>query len=245
MTRKQMLYSAAGLIVAIIVLDGAVSLYRASDRSSGPLDLSMVSKIRVTGMASNIEISADQEAPYTAELFGERRGWGAIWHSGWFADGCPSEGSMRIDGDTLLVDVGEGSRFFDWSDCEMTLSANLRSDAAVMIDQQASRSEIRGDFSVLQIRSDAGDVRFTGHAEHLSLSGAALRARLVYDKVRQSVAIAISGKMLDATVTCLVPTPVSYAVEAVASYVDSALPNTPGAKPEILIRGEMARVRIE
>jgi len=42
-----------------------------------------------------------------------------------------------------------------------------------------------------------------------------------------------------------VPTPVSYLVEAVASYVDSALPNTPGAKPSITLRGEMLRARIE
>jgi hypothetical protein len=33
-------------------------------------------------------------------------------------------------------------------------------------------------------------------------------------------------------------------VDAVASYVDSALPNTPGAKPDITIRGEMVHATI-
>jgi hypothetical protein len=115
----------------------------------------------------------------------------------------------------------------------------------VVIDQKAARARLAGVFSAIDIRSDAGDLSFEGHATDVSLSGAALRARLTYDRVMQDETIAIAGQMLDASVKFLVPTPVSYLVEAVASYVDSALPNTPGAKPAITIRGEMVRTRIE
>lgn len=86
---------------------------------------------------------------------------------------------------------------------------------------------------------------FTGHAASVAVSGAALRARLAFERVLNTEEIRISGAMLDASLRFFVPTPISYGVEAVASYVDSALPNTPGAKPDIRIRGEMARVRIE
>ena len=48
-----------------------------------------------------------------------------------------------------------------------------------------------------------------------------------------------------ATLRFVQPTTISYLVEATASFVDSALPNTPGAKPSITIRGEMLRARIE
>lgn len=104
---------------------------------------------------------------------------------------------------------------------------------------------LSGDFSDLRVDSDAGDFAFTGHAAKIAVSGAALRAQLAFERVINTEEIRISGQMLDATVRFLVPTPVSYGVEAVASYVNSALPNTPGAKPDIRITGEMARVRIE
>lgn len=245
MKRRTILLSVAGVIVAMLAIDRGVSLISASDSLSGPLDLAGVSKVRVTGTASEISINADADMPQVAELSGERHGWGALWHSSWFSNSCPAEGTMQRDGDTLTVDVGRGGRFFDWSDCTMILTANLQPGATVIIDQRAARTQLDGEFGALDIRSDAGDIAFTGHAASIAVSGAALRARLTFERVMQNEAIAISGTMLDATVRFLQPTPVSYLVETVASYVDSALPNTPGAKPSITIRGEMARVRIE
>lgn len=245
MKTRSILLSIAGTILALGVLDAAVAFVATRDSVAGPLDLSHVARIRVEGAASDIVITARADAPLVAEMKGERRGWGAVWHSGWFSGGCPAQGSMRIDGDTLIVDVGKAQRFFDWSDCMMELSANLKPEAAVVIDQKAARARLTGDFSVVDIRSDAGDFSFEGHATDVSISGAALRARLVYDRVMQNETIAIAGQMLDASLKFLVPTPVSYLVEAVASYVDSALPNTPGARPAINIRGEMVRTRIE
>ncbi len=239
------LLSVAGTIIALALIDGAVAFVSTRDSLAGPVDLSKVSTIRVEGSASDIRISTGVEGPHIAELRGERHGWGAIWRSGWFSDACPARGAMRIDGDTLIVDVGRSPRVFDWSDCTMELAADIRPGAAVIIDQKAARTRLDGDFSAVDIRSDAGDISLDGHAENLTISGAALRARITFKRVTQNETIAISGKMLDATLRFLQPTAVSYLVEATASFVDSALPNTPGAKPAILIRGDMLRARIE
>ncbi|MGV8936077.1 MAG: hypothetical protein ACOH2J_03080 [Allorhizobium sp.] len=247
MNRKTILLSVAGLIGTVIIIDAAVALISASDSLAGPVDLAGVSKIRVEGTASDITISADSSRPLVAELKGERHGWGALWHSGWFSDSCPTAGSLSIDSETLVVNVGRQPRLLGWSgwsDCTMTLSANLKPEASVVIAQQAARARISGDYAAVEIHSDAGDLSFQGHAQSMSLEGAALRARLVYDRVTNNETIAISGAMLDAGITFLVPTPISYLVEAVGSYVDSALANTPGAKPAITIRGAMVRATI-
>lgn len=245
MKNRHVFYSVAGVAVALVLLNGTVSLYTAGESMTEPLDLSSVSNIRVTGTASHIRISAGAEGALTARFTGERRGWGAVWKSSWFSDACPPRGSMQVEGDTLTVTVGEGARTFDWSDCSMTLTANVQPGAAVRIDQQAARTELSGNFSLVDVKSDAGDVSLAGHAQIVSVSGAALRARLAFDTVTHDETIAISGKMLDARVSFKEPTEVSYSVEARASYVDSSLPNTPGAMPAISIRGEMAHVRID
>lgn len=155
---------------------------------------------------------------------------------------------MTREGDTLTVDMGERGGFFGWSDrddCTLSLTAQLAPEAMVSIRQNAARIRLSGDFSAIDVDSDAGDFAFSGHAATVTASGAALRARLAFERVMNTEEIRISGKMIDTSVRFLTPTPVSYGVEAVASYVDSALANTPGARPDIRIRGEMVRVRIE
>lgn len=66
-----------------------------------------------------------------------------------------------------------------------------------------------------------------------------------FKTISKDETILLSGRMMDATLRFLTPTSISYLVEATASYIDIALPNTPGAHPAITIRGEMVRARIE
>lgn len=248
MRKRTILLSILGGLVGLAILDGSVRLIRASDQISGPIDLSGVTRLEVTGAASDISISTRGDGATEAVLSGTRRGWGAIWRSGWFAGDCTGQAQMSRDGDTLRVDMGERGGFFgwnDWDDCTLTLTARLAPEASVSIRQNAARMRLSGDFAEIKVDSDAGDFAFTGHAASVLVAGAALRANLAFERVMNTEEIRISGKMLDATLRFLVPTPVSYGIEAVASYVDSALPNTPGAKPDIRIKGEMARVRIE
>ncbi|WP_245137696.1 hypothetical protein [Peteryoungia algae] len=247
MRKRTIFLSILGGLVGLAILDGGVQMIRASDAISGPVDLSGVTQLSVTGAASDITISTRGDGARQATLSGTRRGWGAIWRSGWFAGDCAGRARMTRDGDRLTVDMGDRSGFFgwnDWDDCTLTLEATLAPDASVSITQNAARMRLDGDFSQVDVRSDAGDFALAGHATQVAVEGAALRAKLTFDRVVQDEMVLLSGKMLDATLRFLVPTTISYAVEAVASYVDSALPNTPGARPDITIRGEMVHATI-
>lgn len=244
MRKKTIFLGLAASFAAIIALDAALSLWTSEARASDPVDLAAVNRIEVRGAASRISVNTDGAAPFEARLVGTRSGWGALWRSSWFDDGCAMTGSMRVERGSLIVDTGDAPYDFDWDDCRLELKANLRPDAAVLIDQRASAIKLAGDFSVLDIKSDAGDVDVEGHADAISLSGAALRARIAFDEVRKSETIRLMGKMMDATLIFPAGSVISYAVESIASYIDSALPNTSGAKPEILIRGDMVRTTI-
>lgn len=239
-------------IIAIFSIFGAGGWQSSSAAAHvQSLDLARVERIEVNGQGANLRISAKTSAPFTAELESRRHGWGALWRSVWVGDVCAGGTSMRIDGITLKVDVGRRWPsgwwwdWSDWSDCTATLTANLPPQAFVKIDQDASKVVLTGDFSTVEVNSTAGDVAIDGHVDVLSLSGAALRARVVYEKVMNNESIAISGKMLDASLRFMMATPISYRVESTMSYVDSHLPNTPGAKPAIRIHGDMAHVVIE
>lgn len=245
MRKRTIVLSILGGLVGLAVIDGSLQMIRASDAISGPVDLTGVTRLAVTGAASDISISTRGDGAREAVLSGTRHGWGAIWRSGWFAGDCTGQARMTRDGDTLTVDMGERGGFFGWNDCTLSLNAQLAPEAMVSIHQNASRIRLSGDFSVIDVDSDAGDFAFSGHAASVAATGAALRALLAFERVTNTEEIRISGKMLDATVRFLTPTPISYGVEAIASYVDSALANTPGARPDIRIRGEMVRVRIE
>jgi hypothetical protein len=247
MRKRTILLSILGGFVGLAIIDGSVQLIRASDQISGPIDLAGITRLEVTGAASDISISTVGDGAAEAVLSGTRRGWGAIWRSGWFAGDCAGQASMSRDGDTLRVDMGERGGFFGWNDwdgCTLTLSAQLKPEASVSIRQNAARMRLNGDFATVDVYSDAGDFALAGHATQVAVEGAALRAKLTFERVMQNETVLVAGKMLDASIRFLVPTAISYGVDAVASYVDSALPNTPGAKPDITIRGEMVHATI-
>lgn len=247
MRKRTIVLSILGGLVGLAILDGSVQMIRADEAISGPLDLTGVTRLEVTGAASDIVISTRGDGAREAVLTGTRRGWGALWRSAWFSPGCARQGRMSRDGTTLTVDMGDRGGFFGWNDlddCTLTLDATLAPDVAVSINQNAARMRLDGDFSSIDVSSDAGDFSLVGHATRVAVDGAALRARLTFDRVMRNEAVLVSGTMLDASIRFLVPTTISYGVDAVASYVDSALANTPGAQPAITIRGEMVHATI-
>jgi hypothetical protein len=244
MHKKTLILGLAAGVGAILFLDATVSAFVSEARASDPVDLSSVNRIEVRGAASRVSVRTDKTAPFEAQLKGTRSGWGALWRSSWFDDGCAMTGTLHVERGSLIVDTGAAPYDLDWDDCRLELKANLKPEAAVLIDQRASAIKLAGEFSVVDIASDAGDVDVEGHADAISLSGSALRARIAFDVVRKSETIRLMGKMMDATLIFPAGVAISYAVQSVASYIDSALPNAPGAKPEILIRGDMVRTTI-
>jgi hypothetical protein len=114
----------------------------------------------------------------------------------------------------------------------------------VSIEQKALKARLSGSFSSVEIKSDAADVDFVGHAQNVDIRGKATRANLVFDAIRQDEAVAISSKMLDVYLGFGSGTAISYLIDAKASFVDSALPSTAGAKPSIVIKGDFVRSTI-
>ncbi|MFP5077691.1 hypothetical protein ACLE20_10315 [Rhizobium sp. YIM 134829] len=241
--KGKILLTATGTIAALLLLGQALTLFDQPAYASVPLDLAAVDRIDISGSASRIRVTADPARRFEARLTAERSGWG-VWRSLWYDPTCRPETALSVANGTATIDTGPSTDLLGWDECLPTLTANIRPGTALKIDQQAAKIELAGDFLSVDVNAAAGDMQLDGHAERLTLTGAALRARLVFDTVRNSETIRLLGTMMQANLVFPLGTAVSYLVETTASYVDSQLPNTPGAKPEIEIRGSMVHATI-
>jgi hypothetical protein len=230
----------ARLTASILLMSALPASAESGDEQR--LDLTGITAISITGDASSIVLTT-ADAPFEATLGGRRSGWFANWYSAFFASDCRSAGRMRVEGGTLHVDVG--APWPDPSDCVVALKANLPRASTVTIEQAAAQVSLDGDFSAVSLDSKAADISFRGHASSLLVKGDALRSNLTFDKVDNTETIALDARALDLTLSFVAGTKVSYTVEAGAALVDSALPNTLGAKPAIDIKASFLRARIE
>lgn len=207
------------------------------------LDLAGVSAVVISGEASSVRLTTSASAPYQATIGSRREGWFARWYSSWFANDCSLANDMKLEASTLRIDVAPSS-WLDPSDCRVEISANIQPESSVSIDQAALQASMVGSFSTIAINSKAADVSLDGHASTVELKGDALRANLAFGSVRQDENIAITGKALDATLSFGKGVAVSYSVAATASFVDSTITNTAGAKPSVVIKGDFVRAII-
>ena len=150
---------------------------------------------------------------------------------------------MKREASTLRIDVAPSS-WLDPSDCKVEINANIAPESSVSIEQAALLASMTGNFSSIAITGKAADVSLDGHASSIDLRGEALRVNLAYGSIRQDETIAIAGKALDATLSFGRQVPISYSVIASASFVDSSLANTAGAKPSVVIKGDFVRATI-
>ncbi|MBP0581768.1 hypothetical protein J8I29_20740 [Labrys sp. LIt4] len=231
------------LIIAALVIAASWMAPGGARSSLGQLDAGSVTSVTITGPAGLIRLSAGRDGPYRAELRSRPEGWFAFWRSSWASSGCENAGSIRLDGTQLRVDTGSRT-WFGNSDCRLELTATLPENVAVSIEQDATSSHLSGSFASLDVKSRAGDIALDGHARHVSIEGNAIRARLSYTRIEQDEDIDLGGNAIDAELTFAGAEAVNYAVSGHASLVDSTLPNRPGAKPSIAIKGDFLRVRI-
>ncbi|QEN88089.1 hypothetical protein FZC33_18085 [Labrys sp. KNU-23] len=210
---------------------------------TGEFDVGTVTAVRVTGPAGLVRLSASRGGPYRAELRSRPEGWFGFWRSNWSAGGCANAGSIRLVGTQLQVDTGNRA-WFGASDCRLELDASLPEGVAVSIEQDATSSQLSGNFASLDVDSRAGDIALDGHARTVSIEGNAIRARLSYARVDQDESITLGGNAIDAELRFAGAEAVNYAVSGHASLVDSTLPNKPGVRPAIAIKGNFLRVRI-
>jgi hypothetical protein len=207
------------------------------------IDVSAIRQVVISGDASSIRISTNSDEPYRAQTQGWRDGWFTGWYSSWFFNGCEDESRMQVDGTTLTIAVG-ASKWFDLSDCTPEVAVNIPAGGAVRVDQQAVMARFDGEFSSLGLSTKAADITLQGHASKVDISGTAVRAHLVYDRLNDDETINVSARTVDSYLGFGKDVPIDYTVTAKASLIDSVRPSVAGAKPVVTIRAEYARTTI-
>lgn len=207
------------------------------------LETVSVTAVAITGEASSIVLSTRTDRPYRATIDGRRRGWFASWYSSWFFEDCSGTAAMRIDGTTLRVDVSDGG-WFDTSDCAVEVEANVPAGAVVSVEQSAFVANLSGRFGGIALAGKAIDAAIEGAARDIDIDGDAVRARIAFDTANGAETVSIDADALDADLSFGEGAAISYRVEATTALVDSALANTPGAKPAVSIKGKFVRATI-
>ena len=230
-------------ILGLLSFANAALASPASGDAGKTLDLAGVNAVVISGEASSVRLTTSASAPYQATIGSRREGWFARWYSSWFANDCSLASDMKLEASTLRIVVAPSS-WLDPSDCRVEINADIQPESSVSIDQAALKASMAGNFSTIAISSKAADVSLDGHASTVELKGDALKANLAFGSVRQDENIAITGKALDATLSFGKGAAISYSVTATASFVDSTLPSTAGAKPSVVIKGDFVRAII-
>ncbi|WAJ27785.1 hypothetical protein [Antarcticirhabdus aurantiaca] len=230
----------------LLLASAAVAVLATLPAASGgeaPIDLAGVTAVRITGESSEVRLSAGAAAPPRATFGSRRTGWFARWSSSWVGSACPDRASARIEGETLIVDVGAAG-WLDLSDCVAEIDASLPAGASVVLDQPAASLNLDGDFGDVTVRARAADLSLDGHAATIAVESDAARTRIAFARVEGTEDVRLTGKAMDAQLSFPAGVPVSWRVTAAASFVDGRIPNTPGARPQVAIDGEFVRATI-
>ncbi|MFD2263958.1 hypothetical protein ACFSM5_13735 [Lacibacterium aquatile] len=204
------------------------------------LPIQDITAVIVTGDASAIDVTSDPGRPYRVSLAVRRSGWFGNWSSNWFYNSCRDNSRIWKEGPELRVAVVESTGFGS-SDCTVELKVNMPASAHVSITQKAARVALTGAYGDVDLDLRAGDVTLKGDVRTVAVRGDAVRANLSFGIVE---AVTVDVAMLDVFLGFAPGSDISYRVDAAASFVDSALPNTPGAKPSVLVRADAARATI-
>ncbi|MBA8876540.1 hypothetical protein [Phyllobacterium myrsinacearum] len=232
------------LITALLLLFETVTPSAAqAEQTKAPLDIGQINSVMITGEASRIEFAAGDPGPYQARIIATRSGWFSGWYSSWFSDACATHTTMEIKDRALLIHV-VNAPLLSLSDCEVLIRANLPANGDVSIEQAALQARLTGDYGTVRVKGHAADFALDGHVASLDISGDAVRSDLRFARITNSEMIWFDSRALDASFTFGKDVPISYAVDAKASFIDSKRDSTPGAKPSISIKSDYARVTI-
>ncbi len=224
------------LLSTVVALSGCNNEPSPATKSVATDDVNLV---KISGDASLIRLTTQEDEKWQSIMTAKPSGW----LSGWFYNDCKAKGDMVVTGQTLLI-TSRNSDWYDLSECSTDLQINLPRDASVTIDQPAFKADFQGQFSGLDIDTRAADIALSGSAQTVKIHGDAFRTRLQFDDTARPEQIDIAGRALDTSLQFPKGTVVSYRIHAKASMFDSKLPNTPDAKPEILISGDAVRTKI-
>ena len=205
------------------------------------LDISHITAVRITGVASHIALSTTT-GNYQASIGTRHTGWFSWWYSSWFFNDCSTTSRMWLNGTTLRIQVTPQSPS---SNCTVEIQARLPAGIGVSITQSAADVQMHGNYASIRVRGEAANFSLHGDVGELILHGRALHAQLRYSRVRRDESVRIDANSLAVDISFPRGTRISYDVRAHAALVNSALANTPGAQPAIAITGDyvMATIR--
>lgn len=224
------------LLSAILTLSGCSNETSTSERT---VATDGIKSVTISGDASLIRLNAKDDQKQQAVMSAKPSGW----LSGWFYNDCKSQGEMIVSGQTLLIKA-QNSGWYDLSECSTDLQINLPRNAGVTINQPAFKADLQGQFADMNIETRAADISLQGAATSVRIRGDAFRTRLQFDGTTEPQQIDIAGRALDTSLIFPKGTSVNYRIHSKASLLDAKLPNTQGAKPEIVISGDYARTEI-
>lgn len=224
------------LLSALLILSGCNNETQMLEKSAAT---DGINAIKISGDASLIRLTTQENQQMLAVMSAKPSGW----LSGWFYNECKANGEMVVTAQTLLIKA-RNSDWYDLSECSSYLEINLPRNVSVEIDQPAFKADLQGEFSGVNIETRAADIALSGSAQTVKIRGDAFRTRLQFDAKSQPEKIDIAGRALDTSLHFPKGTAVSYHIQSKASMLDSKLPNTPDAKPEILISGDYTRTEI-
>ncbi|PWJ83703.1 hypothetical protein C7441_10895 [Pseudaminobacter salicylatoxidans] len=205
------------------------------------VDLSKsVTDVRIDSPAGEVTITTATGQPYRASIRARESGSNS---SDSFLEACQALASIGVQGAALVVKVAP-STSSDLDDCSYDINANIPANADVAIRQYGLQASLNGDFKSVTTRTNAVRLLLQGHATALSMESQAVDADISFAQVNHNETIDISSKALNATLDFGGAQPISYSAEGVASWVDSQLPSTPGAKPSIRLKAMSVRATI-
>jgi hypothetical protein len=232
------------LFVSILLLFQTLTPVAArAEALKAPLDIAQIKKVSITGEASRVEFTTTDTLPWSVAMTSIRSGWFSNWYSSWFSNECETASTMEVKDQTLLIHVANAP-LLSFSDCEVRIHANLPKNSDVSIEQRALYARLSGDYRGIRVDGNATDFALDGYASNLDISGDAVRSDVRLERTNNNETIRLDSHALDASFNFGKDTPISYAINAKASFIDSRLANTPGAKPSIDIKSEFVRATI-
>lgn len=232
-----------GFFASLILLFTTLTPVAAKAETAAQLDMTRIKQVTITGESSRLDFTTLDTVPYAATITGTRTSWLASWYSNWFSNRCETKTTTEIKDQTLTIDVTE-SPLLSLSDCEVGIIVNLPKGADISIEQHALLARFSGEYRSIRINANAADFSLDGYASRLDINGDAVRSDVRFERSSKNETIRLESRALDAAFSFLKDTPISYAVDAKASFIDSKLMNTPGAKPSIDIKSDYVRATI-
>jgi len=233
MTKRSLL----PLLLAAPLLAAAPAHAKPTKALDLPNDLA---KVRIDSPAGEVTLTTATDEPYRATIAARERGSKS---SESYLAACQALVSAKVQGNALIIEVASPASS-DLNDCSYEIVANIPAKADVSIKQHGLQASLNGEFNSVNTDTDAVKLLFEGHATDLAMKSQAVDADISFTQVNHDETIDIDSKALSATLDFGDAKPISYSVDGVASWVDSQLPNTPGAKPSIRLKAMSVRATI-